>query len=979
MADENNASTDLINLSGLGLDNAEYVDQQFQRWLENPESVDETWQFFFKGFKFAQVLQPEQEGVPASTPAPGPAQSYSADEAAAQSRVASLIYAYRSLGHMIADINPLQSPDASAVDLSIENFGFSEADLNREFDTGHLHVPDRLSLHEIIDALKKTYCGHIGVQYTHIENIEVRRWLQAQMEPIQNWPNLDQDDKLEILSHLTDAEIFESFIQTRYPGQKRFSLEGAEAVIPGVHHLVEQAPEHDIEEIVIGMAHRGRLNFLSNILDKSYAMIFSEFEGAMLSETYGGDGDVKYHKGYSSEHRNRWGRSVHLSLTANPSHLEAVNPVALGKVRAKQRQRGDVENRRKVLGLLIHGDAAFAGQGMVAETLNMSQLKGYSTGGTVHVIINNQIGFTTDPSDSRSSPYSTDIAKTIDAPIFHVNGDDPEAVVYAMDLALKYRQEFGKDVVVDMLCYRKHGHNEGDEPAFTQPKLYARIKKHPSTREIYTKHLLNEKVLTKEDAEKITDDLQTQLQRHFEYARSEVTELEVQAYDDYWKGLEGKYSRDPVDTRVNREDLGKVVTALTTVPDGFNINRKIGRQLPKRMEAFEENGPVDWAYAESLAWGTLLLEGTPVRLSGQDSIRGTFSQRHSGWVDSETAECYLPLNSIADEQGHFCAYNSPLAEQSILGFEYGYSLAEPRMLIHWEAQFGDFTNGAQMIVDQFITSSESKWQRNSGLVMLLPHGYEGQGPEHSNAYLERYLAACAEENIQVCNLSTPAQYYHVLRRQIRQPFRKPLIIMAPKSMLRDKRAVSSIDEIVDGQFHEILDDPKQPLKARRIILCSGKIYHDLAEKRDEDDLKDAALIRVEQFYPTRDDLLREIVGRYSNAKELVWVQEETKNRGGWTFMYPLLRHLFPELKIRYVGRAYAASPATGSLNRHRQEQQLIIDMALTSSERIQDETVLPDSFDQLLQTNGKGNGAKRGVDKSSSETPKKKAKAKSAN
>ena len=723
---------------------------------------------------------------------------------------------------------------------------------------------------------------------------------------------------------------------------------------------MEEAPEVGINEIVIGMAHRGRLNILSNILDKSYAMIFSEFEGAMLPEAYGGDGDVKYHKGYSSEHRNRYGRSCHLSLTANPSHLEAVDPVALGKVRAKQRQQGDTEERKSVLGLLIHGDAAFAGQGMVAETLNMSQLKGYRTGGTVHLIINNQIGFTTDPMEARSSPYSTDVAKMIDAPIFHVNGDDPEAVVYVTLLALKFRQEFGRDVVVDVICYRKHGHNEGDEPAFTQPKLYDLIKDHPPTRDIYTQRLIEDELLSEEDANKIAEEFQDQLQRHFEYARSEVKELEIQAYDLHWKGLDDNYTREPIETAVSRDELLEVAKALTTVPNDFNINRKIKRQLPKRWEAIEQDGPIDWATAESLAWGTLLIQGTPVRVSGQDSVRGTFSQRHAAWIDSKSGEAYLPLNNIRKEQAHFCAYNSPLAEQSILGFEYGYSLAEPRMLIHWEAQFGDFTNGAQVIIDQFITSSESKWARNSGLVLLLPHGYEGQGPEHSNAYLERYLAACAEENIQVCNLTTPAQYFHVLRRQILQSFRKPLIIMAPKSMLRDKRAMSSVDEMINGSFQEIIDDDTvKPAAVKRIVMCSGKVYHDLNEERENSEVDSVALVRVEQFYPTRDDILTKIVGRYKKATEIVWAQEETKNRGGWTFMYPILRHLFPEHKVRYVGRAYAASPATGSLRRHRQEQELLVKMALYSSEGEHDEAVLPDSFDRLLRPNGQSREARK--------------------
>jgi len=912
----------------LGQLNAQFVEELYERWRSDPGSVDESWHFFFQGFEL---------GLPQVS-------SAAMDDAAAQSRVASLIYAYRSQGHMIADINPLKNPPASHPDLEIDKFGFSEQDLDREFDTGHLHTDARLPLREIISILRGTYAGTIGVQYTHIQNMQIRRWLQAQMEPHRNQPNFDSLKKLDILRQLVDAEMFEAFIQTRYPGQKRFSLEGAETLIPAVHSIVEMAPEVGVGEIVIGMAHRGRLNILANILDKSYSQIFSEFEGNILPDNFGGDGDVKYHKGFSSDHRNRFGRSVHLSLTANPSHLEAVNPVALGKVRAKQRQHGDTEQRRKVLGLLIHGDAAFPGQGLVAETLNMSQLTGYKTGGTVHIIVNNQIGFTTDPSESRSTAYCTDVAKMIDAPIFHVNGDDPEAVVYACELALDFRQEFGRDVVVDMLCYRKYGHNEGDEPAFTQPKMYEKIKKHPSVRRIYTEKLVDSGDLPREKADEIGEQFQSQLQRHFEYARSEHPTEEVQAYEQLWAGLESSYSSETVNTGAPKKRLIKVARALTTIPKGFNLNRKIARYLPERMETIEKGGEVDWSFAEALALGSLLEEGIPARLSGQDSQRGTFSQRHAVWFDGKTGEKYIPLMHISDDQARFCVYNSPLNEASVLGFEYGYTLAEPEMLVIWEAQFGDFANGAQVVIDQFIVSSQSKWQRTSGIVMLLPHGYEGQGPEHSNAYLERYLAACAQNNIQVCNLTTPAQYYHVLRRQIKRRFRRPLIIMTPKSMLRLPQAVSPVSELIEGSFRDILDDPAPPKKARRVVLCSGKVFYDLIAKRDEAGVKDIAILRIEQFYPMREDLLMSIVGKYGDQAEIVWAQEEPKNRGGWSYMRSVLLHHFPGRVIRYMGRGYASSPATGSLKRHREEQETLVNETITGKPSTVDHPILPEAL-----------------------------------
>ncbi len=920
MAIKFNTKEDTSKVKGNGFNtpvtgmNAGYVESLYDQWLESPDSVDESWQYFFSGFDMAMC----------------PRTCVAADQADAQSRVASLIYAYRSQGHLIAQNNPLWDNPINHPDLDLETYNFTENDLTRVFDTGHLYGPKRASLGDVIQFLKKTYCGSIGVQYTHIEDKSIRRWLQSVMEPVKNSPNYSSDIKHDILERLIDAEVLEKFIQSRYPGQKRFSLEGAETLIPAVHAIAEIAPDLGIEEVVIGMAHRGRLNILANILDKPYTQIFSEFEGNFLPESIGGDGDVKYHKGFSSIHEQHYGgdKKIRLSLAANPSHLEAVNPVVEGKTRAKQRQYGDTENRKKVIPLLIHGDAAFTGQGLVAETLNLSQLEGYKTGGTIHFIINNQIGFTTDPEESRTSYYCTDIAKSIQAPIFHVNGDDPEAVVYAVETALKFRQEFGMDVVVDMLCYRRHGHNESDEPRFTQPQLYKKIKDHPPVRTLYMRQLISEGFFGEEEEKKIAKEFQTRLQKQLDITKSVQPELESGSYDKYWDGLTEPYSDKPVKTGVTRKILVSVGNAMTTIPDGFILNPKIARKLPDVKKSIEKNSDIDWATAEHLAFGSLLEEGSPIRLSGQDSKRGTFSQRHVAWRDMETHREYIPLNNVSEKQANLCAYNSPLSEAAVLGFEYGYSLSEPRMLIIWEAQFGDFANGAQPIIDQFITSSDSKWQRTSGLVLLLPHGYEGQGPEHSNAYLDRYLAACAEKNIQVCNLTTPAQYFHVLRRQMIQPFRKPLIIMSPKSMLRHKMAVSPVDNLVTGRFEEILDDNKSYLKAKRLVLCSGKIYWDLLAKRTEAKRKNTAIIRIEQLYPLFSDKLNTIVSNYKNIDEIVWVQEESKNRGAWSYLFPRLRKIFENKTIRYIGRSYSASPATGSLKRHNEEQSFIVDAAI---------------------------------------------------
>jgi 2-oxoglutarate dehydrogenase E1 component len=894
--------------------NPEYIDQLYRQYRQDPASVGTDWQLFFAGFNFAGT----QDGPTAAQ-----------DDA--QSRVASLIFAHRSRGHMAARINPLESDEAPDFDqLRIEDFGFSSADLNTVFDTGHLGMSQRATLGEIVTMLRDTYCGSVGVEYVHIQDRDVRRWLQQEMEPRHNRADLEGSDRRRILEQLIDAEIFESFIHSRYQGQKRFSLEGAESVIPALHQFVETAAATGADEIVMGMAHRGRLNVLANILRKPYDLIFHEFEDNTQPFSESG-GDVKYHRGYSSDYTTRSGDTVHISLTANPSHLEAVNPVVEGRARAKQRRRDDTETRGLILPLLLHGDAAFAGQGLVAETLNLSQLEGYRTGGTVHLIINNQIGFTTSPGDARSTVYCTDVAKMIEAPIFHVNGDDPEAVCYVVDLALRFRQRFHRDVVVDLWCYRKHGHNEGDEPAFTQPVMYQKIRNRPSVRELYQLNLEGDHVLTLDESAHLSEEITSRLYDAFTSVK-ESCRLDADdghAFTSLWSGLDQEYSHDPSETGVSHDTLLSVAHALTTVPEGFDLNRKIARRLPAQLKAIEDRATVDWGLAELLAFGTLLSEGLPVRLSGQDSIRGTFSHRHAAWFDTHTGEKYMPLNHIADDQVRICAYNSMLSEAGVLGFDYGYALVEPNMLVIWEAQFGDFSNGAQVIIDQFVTAAMDKWERSSGLVMLLPHGYEGQGPEHSNAYLERYLAACAEDNIQVCNLTTPGQYFHALRRQLKRPFRRPLVVMAPKSLLRHKKAVSPIDDLVHGRFHEFLDDPTAPSSPERLLLCAGKVYYDLAEARAEAGLEDrVAIVRVEQFYPFNEKLFRAITDGYRQAKQVIWVQEETRNRGGWSFMMPRLQTLFPDHPVRFVGRAPSASPATGSPRVHREEQEALVAEAL---------------------------------------------------
>jgi len=911
--------------------NADLIDQYYQQWLENSDSVDERWQAFFEGYELGET-QSTVTSTDSETEAISPDVT---EKAIKQTRVDSLIFAYRSLGHTVARIDPLDQPRPEQPRLELSNFNLSDEDLDETFQTGHLLEQQRMKLRDIIALLKDIYCGSVGVEYIHIQETEVRRWLQNRIEPVRNKPRFTRDKKIRILSKVMESEMFESFLHTRYLGQKRFSLEGGETLIAALDAIVQHAPIAGIEEIVLGMAHRGRLNVLSNVLRKSYEFIFEEFSENYIPNTTFGDGDVKYHLGFHSMVTTHVGPQIEMQLAANPSHLEAVDPVVQGKTRARQRIRQDSE-RKRVIPVLIHGDAAFAGQGVVTETLNYSQLDGYRTGGTIHIIVNNQIGFTTLPHDARSSLYCTDVAKMIEAPIFHVNGDDPLSVVMVTELALEFRQKFKRDVVIDMYCYRKHGHNETDEPAFTQPTLYQEIRAHSKVSQILIDQLALEGSLSREDAQKIETKFNDTLEAAFAAVKRKVeasksgsaTNAAAAKERQRRKELRSSFSFAPVPTGVSRELLAQTVQGLTTVPDNFNINPKVKRIIQTRKRAFEENGPIDWAFAESLAFGTLLAQGTPVRLSGQDSRRGTFSQRHSVFYDMKTRDRYIPLKNLTEDQAQFCVYNSTLSEAAVLGFDYGYSLDYPQMLCLWEAQFGDFANGAQTVIDQFITSSESKWQRVSGIVMLLPHGYEGQGPEHSSARLERFLQSCAEYNLQVCNITTPAQYFHVLRRQMRRDFRKPMVIMAPKSMLRNKDAVSKFDDLVEGCFEEILDDPLAPKKPSRVILCSGKVYWDLLQYQKDHEEHDSALLRVEQIYPLHNDRLKELATKYKNAKQIVWCQEEPQNMGAWSFISPRLEEIFGQ-KIIYSGRANSASPAVGSLALHKIEQADLVSTAFT--------------------------------------------------
>ncbi|ACB77463.1 2-oxoglutarate dehydrogenase E1 component [Opitutus terrae] len=899
--------------------NTAVIEAAYEAWLKQPDSVDPTWRAFFQGFTLGT------SGGSLGTEGA----NLRIIDSYKQAQVGRFINAHRAHGHLQAHLDPLGEPPPADPKLTLSYFGLDENDLGESFTLTNFKGGGQMKLRDIVDALRQTYCGHIGVEYMHVQEHAAREWLQVRMEQTNNQPRFSRAEKIRILRRLHKAELFEKFLHTKYVGQKRFSGEGAETFIAAIDAMLEKCPELGVEEIVMGMAHRGRLNVLTSIMRKPFEVLFEQFSENYLPESVAGDGDVKYHLGYEAILDTSSGQKVEIRLAANPSHLEIVDPVVEGKARARQRVRHATSERQRVLPFLIHGDAAFAGQGIVAETLNFSQLPGYTTGGTVHLVINNQIGFTTLPHEARSTRYCTDVAKMVEAPIFHVNGDDAEAVCLVAQLALEFRVRFQRDVVIDMVCYRKHGHNEADEPAFTQPVLYRQIAAHPLVSSILTEKLVREGTITPDEAEAIKAEYTAALEANFERAKAREKEKEgarsvqqSQAIErEKFKGstafFQPAYRHSTIDTGAEPALINRVVAGLTTIPGSFKLNPKIRRFLDNRIRAHREGGPIDWGFGEALAFGTLLLDGTPIRLSGQDCERGTFSHRHAVLYDVDTREQYVPLKNLDPQQPAFCVYNSLLSEAGVLGFDYGYSMDYPQMLCIWEAQFGDFVNGAQVVIDQFIASSESKWQRASGIVLLLPHGYEGQGPEHSSARLERFLGLCAEDNIQVTNITTPANFFHLLRRQMKRDFRKPLVVMSPKSLLRHPACVSRLDEFTSGRFQEVLDDPKPPAKVERVIYCSGKVYYDLCDFRDRHHLNDVAIVRIEQLYPLHRDRLAAVADRYNGAR-IVWCQEEPQNMGAWTFIAPRLAEIYG-FPPKYAGRDAAASPAVGALALHKFE------------------------------------------------------------
>ena len=932
--------------------NATFIAELYAQYLQDPRSVDASWTAFFAELTDdGQALAGEAgaaawgrmrpsviaNGHDAPAEPNGALAAPDARRATLDSiRALMLIRAYRVRGHLYADLDPLGlHRPVYHPELDPATYGFSDEDWDRPIFIDGVLGREQASVREIMAALEDIYCSSIGVEFQHIQDPDQKAWIQKRIEQPLNRTEFTRRGRRAILERLTEAEVFEQFLDRKYIGTKRFGLEGGEALIPALEQIIKRGGEMGLEEAVLGMAHRGRLNVLANFMGKPFRAIFSEFQGQPANpEDVQGSGDVKYHLGTSSD-REFDGNVIHLSLSPNPSHLEVVNPVVIGRARAKQEQRGDHE-RDKVMAILLHGDAAFIGQGMVAEALELSELRGYRVGGTIHVVINNQIGFTTSPTDSRSGPYCSGMAHIVQAPVFHVNGDDPEAVVHAARIATEFRFRFKCDVVIDMYCYRRQGHNEADEPAFTQPLMYDAIDRHKTTRAIYADRLVAEGVLPAEEPDAIVESFRAKLEHDLE-ASTSYKPNKADWLEGAWSGIEVASEGDRRgSTAVPMKTLKTVGRRLIEVPEDFNLNPKIARQFRQRARILETGEGLDWATAEALAFGTLAAEGIPVRLSGQDCGRGTFSQRHAVLRDQEDERPYAPLQHIAPDQGRVEIIDSPLAEASVLGFEYGYSQSEPHALVMWEAQFGDFANGAQVVIDQFISSGESKWLRMSGLVMLLPHGYEGQGPEHSSARLERYLQLCGEDNMQVVYPSTPASYFHVLRRQVKREFRKPLILMTPKSLLRHRLCVSALSELAEGSsFHRVrpeVDALAADEAVRRVVLCTGKVYYDLLQQRREQGIDDIALIRLEQLYPFPAETLAAELARYPRA-EVVWCQEEPQNMGAWTFLDRRIEAVLAEVggasaRPRYVGRPEAASPATGLLKRHNFEQQALVGRAL---------------------------------------------------
>jgi multifunctional 2-oxoglutarate metabolism enzyme len=885
--------------------------------------LDGEQNFYEDIFEALHVPYAPVKWAPDKTPAALAAVPEPSIEVVKEAAVIQLINAYRVRGHLMADLDPLGDEPAYNRELDPLTYGLTIWDLDRHFYTDSLaHAfGDRkqASLREMVDLLRQVYCGKMGAEYMYIQRPEEKIWLQNRMESPEHHYEIGKEEKLRIFDNILRAEEFEHFLDRRYIGQKRFSLEGAETTISVLAELANLCADSDSHEMVIGMAHRGRLNVLANIIGKPLGQIFSEFEGNIDPASAQGSGDVKYHLGASGVHHSPSGKEVVVSLAANPSHLEAVNPVVEGMVRAKQDRIGDTK-RKRVLPVLVHGDAAFAGQGVVAETLNLSQLEGYTTGGTLHFVINNQIGFTTLPEDSRSTAYATDIARMVQAPIFHVNGDDPEATLKVLHLAFEYRQRFQRDVVIDMICYRRHGHNEGDDPAYTQPVMYRKIKEQPSAAALYGRHLTATKVISGQEAEAIRKKISDRLNAAFDANKAAGP----------WV-LHPAIAPLPTNssTSISRETLERVVDGITFLPSSFHIHPKLDGFVKKRRETLAKDGPVDWAFAEAIAFGSLVLEGVPVRLSGQDSGRGTFSQRHLAFYDFEDGHRYIPLQHMAEgskeKQAPFNVIDSALSEFGVLGFDYGYSVADPQTLTLWEAQFGDFSNGAQIIIDQFVTTAEQKWSQRSGLVMLLPHGYEGQGPEHSSARMERFLLLCAEENIRVANCSTPAQYFHILRRQMSTE-RKPLVLFTPKSLLRSPAAVSSFSELTGSAFRPVIGDTLDPSRVRKVVFCTGKVYYDLAAAREARKIEDVALVRIEELYPFPEQAVQNVLARYGAEVDLIWCQEEPRNMGAWRFVFGFFKGM--NKVIHYAGRMKNASPAVGSAKRHAEEQKRLVEDAL---------------------------------------------------
>ncbi|MDX2289957.1 MAG: 2-oxoglutarate dehydrogenase E1 component [Hyphomicrobiaceae bacterium] len=969
--------------------NAGYIEEMQAQYARNPGSVPDAWRHFFASLNegqgdagvavtnpswavpleklatngdlvaaltgdYEQLESDVRDRLASRAQVHGYEMSPAASLRATQDsiRALMLIRAFRVMGHLAADLDPLDLSDRKVHrELKPETYGFTDADLDRPIFIDRVLGLETATIREIVALLQRTYCRHIGVEFMHISNPTQKSWIQERIEGTEKDIRFTKEGKIAILNKLIEAELFEKFSDVKYTGTKRFGLDGGESMVPALEQIIKRGGQLGVKEIVFGMAHRGRLNVLANVLSKPHRAIFNEFKGGSFKpDDVEGSGDVKYHLGASSD-RVFDGNNVHLSLTANPSHLEIVDPVVLGKVRAKQDQHGcDPDDRRAVLPLLIHGDAAFAGQGVVAECLGLSGLKGHRTGGSIHFIINNQIGFTTNPRYSRSSPYCTDVAKMVEAPIFHVNGDDPEAVVHVAKIATEFRQKFQKPVVIDMVCYRRFGHNESDEPMFTQPRMYRKIKAHTPVATTYAERLVNEGVLSQEGVDSMRATFRSHLDGEFEAADS-YKPNKADWLDGRWSSI--GFADDEArrgDTGVDLDLILEVGRRITRIPGDFQPHKTVQRLIERRREMIETGEGIDWALAEHLAFGTLVKEGYPVRLSGQDCERGTFSQRHSVVIEQETERRFTPLRHISPDQARFEVINSMLSEEAVLGFEYGYSLAEPNSLVCWEGQFGDFANGAQVIFDQFLSSGERKWLRMSGLVCLLPHGYEGQGPEHSSARLERFLQLSAEDNWQVANCTTPANYFHILRRQLHRKFRKPLILMTPKSLLRHKRVVSRLDEMTSGtSFHRVLwddcDAAKRPglqgfqvepdAGIRKIVLCTGKVYYDLLEAREAAGLTDIYLLRVEQLYPFPARTLITEIGRFANVSEIVWCQEEPKNMGAWTFIEPnlewVLDHLGAKVKRPvYAGRPASASTATGQLSRHLTEQKTLVAEALST-------------------------------------------------